>query len=599
MFWRCLIAKRSLMTVNWAMTRKYNHRTIDQVKKIIRQEEGVIVKNWGGKLPVALVWPNTYRVGMSSLALHLLYRLFNDQPDVVCERVFFGDQQAPRLDEPIMSLESQRPLDEFGLIAFTLSYEMDYFNVVELLRRAGIPIFAEERDENWPLIIAGGPAIYTNPEPMAEIFDAVAIGEAEGIIPPLLDTLWAVVDAPRPEALARLAQVDGIYVPAIHDGQSPIPRVWIKDIETLPTVTQIYSDRTEFGDRTLIEIGRGCGRGCRFCMAGYVYRPMREMQLETVLVAAKHGLKHRDRIGLVSAAVSDHSWIDQIAIELRRMGARLTASSMRTDPISEPLIKGLAESGNQTLTIAPEAGSVRMRKVINKPQSDASILQAVALAAKYNFPQLKMYFMVGQPTETEEDVEAIAALTLAARAIFPRNIAINATPYVPKPHTAFQWSAMMPVETLEKRVNYLQDRLNPNGVVVRSDSPAWAAVEGVLARGDRRLGRVLARMRRTTLKEWQRALAAEGLSQAEFLRERDVGEKLPWESVTTGVSKAFFSWDLRRALRDDLTPACPPAGCLKCHACDQAWAFRPNYEGTLGPNLGAYGPNVIPLEMLR
>jgi radical SAM superfamily enzyme YgiQ (UPF0313 family) len=281
------------------------------------------------------------------------------------------------------------------------------------------------------------------------------------------------------------------------------------------------------------------------------------------------------------------------------MGARLTASSMRTDPISEPLIKGLAESGNQTLTIAPEAGSVRMRKVINKPQSDASILQAVALAAKYNFPQLKMYFMVGQPTETEEDVEAIAALTLAARAIFPRNIAINATPYVPKPHTAFQWSAMMPVETLERRVNYLQDRLNPNGVVVRSDSPAWAAVEGVLARGDRRLGRVLARMRRTTLKEWQRALAAEGLSQAEFLRERDVGEKLPWESVTTGVSKAFFSWDLRRALRDDLTPACPPAGCLKCHACDQAWAFRPNYEGTLGPNLGAYGPNVIPLEMLR
>lgn len=579
------------------MKRKQNYRYIDQIKKIISQEEGVILKNWGGKLPVALVWPNTYRMGMSSLALHLLYRLFNDQPDVVCERVFFGDQQAPRPDEPVISLESQRPLDEFGLIAFTLSYEMDYFNVVEMMRRAGMPLFAAERDENWPLVIAGGPAIYTNPEPMAEIFDAIAIGEAEGIVPPLLDTLWDVVDAPRHEAYKRLAQLDGIYVPALHDGQTPIPRVWIKDIETLPTVTQIYSDRTEFGDRTLIEIGRGCGRGCRFCMAGYVYRPMREMHLETVLIAAKHGLKHRDRIGLVSAAVSDHSWIDEIAIELRRMGARLTASSMRTDPISEPLIKGMAESGNQTLTIAPEAGSVRMRKVINKPQSDASILQAVELAAKYNFPQLKMYFMVGQPTETEADVEAIAALSLAARAIFPRNIAINATPYVPKPHTAFQWSAMMPVETLETRVKYLQDRLNPNGVVVRSDSPAWAAVEGVLARGDRRLGRVLARMRKTTLKEWQRALEAEGLNQAEFLRERDVSEKLPWESVTTGVSKAFFSWDLRRALRDDLTPACPPAGCLKCHACDQEWAFRPNYEQTLGPNMGAYGHNFIPLEI--
>ncbi|GAB4449568.1 MAG: radical SAM protein [Anaerolineae bacterium] len=576
---------------------KQKYRYLDQAKKIIAQEEGVTVKDWGGKLPVALVWPNSYRVGMSSLALHILYRLFNDEPDVVCERVFFGDQQAPRRDEPVISLESQRPLEEFGAVAFTISYEMDYFNVVEMLRRAGFPLFAEERDESWPLLIAGGPAVYTNPEPLSDIFDAFAIGEGEAIVPPLIDALWDITDAPRAEAYARLAQVDGIYVPALHRGGAAIPRAWVKDIETRPTVTQIYSNRTEFGDRTLIEIARGCGRGCRFCMAGYVYRPMREMHLDTVLAAAKHGLRHRDRIGLVSAAVSDHSWIDDIAIELRRMGARLTASSMRVDPISEPLIKGLAESGNQTLTIAPEAGSVRMRKVINKPQSDAQILHAVELAAKYNFPQLKMYFMVGQPSETEEDVEAIAQITLAAREIFPRNMAINATPYVPKPHTAFQWAAMQPVETLEARVNYLQERLNPNGVTVRSDSPAWAAIEGVLARGDRRLGRVLARMRKLTLKEWQRALEAEGLSQDEFLRERDLTEPLPWDSVTTGVTKSFFSWDLRRARRDDLTQACPPAGCLKCHACDTEWAFRPDYEAALGPNLGAYGDNFIPLEM--
>jgi radical SAM superfamily enzyme YgiQ (UPF0313 family) len=332
-------------------------------------------------------------------------------------------------------------------------------------------------------------------------------------------------------------------------------------------------------------------------MAGYVYRPMREMHLEAVLAAARHGLRHRDKIGLVSAAVSDHSWIDQIAIELRKMGAKLTASSMRVDPISEPLIKGLAESGNQTLTIAPEAGSARMRMVINKPQSDTQILHAVELAAKYNFPQLKMYFMVGQPTETEADVEAIAEMALAARQIFPRNVAINATPYVPKPHTAFQWSAMTPVETIETRVNYLQERLNPNGVVVRSDSPAWSAVEGTLARGDRRLGRVIARMRKVNLREWQRALEAEGLSQDDFLRERQLDEKLPWDSVTTGVTKAFFSWDLRRAIRNDLTVACPPAGCLKCNACDTEWALRPNYLDTLGPNLGAYGDNFIPLTM--
>jgi radical SAM superfamily enzyme YgiQ (UPF0313 family) len=318
------------------------------------------------------------------------------------------------------------------------------------------------------------------------------------------------------------------------------------------------------------------------------------VSLETILDIARYSLKQRDKIGLVSAAVSDHSWIDQIATELRAMGAKIAISSMRVDPISEPLLQALAESGTQTLTIAPEAGSVRMRKVINKPQSDQQLLYAVDLAARYDFSQLKMYFMIGQPTETEADVEAIADLVLAARARFSRHLIINATPYVPKAHTAFQWTAMMPVETLEARVKHLERKLQPAGVTVRSDSPAWAAVEGVLARGDRRLGRVLARMRKTTLREWERALQAEGLSQEDYLRERAPDELLPWSVVDTGVSQAFFSWDLRRALRGDLTQACPPAGCLKCNACDQEWAFRE--VDKLGQNRGAYGDNFIPLQ---
>jgi len=573
---------------------KLKYRTIDQAKQILAREEGTVRKDWGGRLPIVLIYANTYRLGMSSLAMHSVYRLFNDQPDVVCERAFSPYEtyrSASGGHETILSIESQRPLDDFPVIAFTISYEMDYFNAVQMLRQAGIPPLAEDRDETWPLIIAGGPAVYTNPAPLADIFDAFAIGEGEVIVPPLVDALWEAGRAPRDERTRILAEVPGMYVPAAENG--PVGRVWLRDLDTMPAMTQIYTYDTEFGDRTLIEIARGCGRGCRFCMAGYTYRPMREVSLDTILAVARHSLKHRNKVGLVSAAVSDHSWIDQIAIELRKLGAKIAIASMRVDPISEPLIRALAESGTQTLTIAPEAGSERLRKVINKPQSDQQLLSAVDLAAHYNFPQLKMYFMIGQPTETEADVEAIADMVLAARTRFSRRLTINATPFVPKAHTAFQWAAMLPVEAMEARVKYLERRLGPTGVTVRSDSPAWAAVEGVLARGDRRLGRVLAGMRNTTLREWQRALEAEGLSQEDYLRERAADEPLPWSVVDTGVSQAYFTWDLRRAFRDELTRACPPAGCLKCHACDQEWAFRE--LDALGPNRGAYGDNLIPL----
>ncbi len=594
--------------------RKRVYKHISQIEKILSREEETVYKNWGGKLPIVLIYPNSYRVGMSSLAIHAIYGLFNDEPDVVCERAFYGFQHAPRFDEPIFSLESQRPLDDFAVLAFSISYELDYFNVVHMLRKAGIPIFAQDRDKSWPLIIAGGPAIYTNPEPMADIFDAIAIGDGEVIIPPLIDVLWESTNIPRQQAYANLANVDGMYVPSyrgegthtppptppfqgegrdtpppapplqkemgvpcshlplvgcLRRENAPINRIWLKNLNHAPATTHIYTKNTEFGDKTLIEIARGCGRGCRFCLAGYVYRPMREVDIDTVLALARQGLMHRDKIGLVSASVSDHSAIDKIAIELRKMGAKLSASSMRVDPISEPLIKGLAESGNQTLTIAPEAGSLRLRNIINKPQSDEQILHAVSLATKYNFPQLKMYFMVGQPLEQEQDIEAIADLVLHAKKLYPRNMVINATPYVPKAHTTFQWSAMTDPETIKHRIAYLTGRLNPHGVTVRSDSPAWARIEGVLARGDRRLGRVLARMQKTSIHAWQTALAHENLTEHEFLRERDMDERLPWQVVNTGITNLYFTWEFKRALRNELTGACPPSGCLKCGVCGE------------------------------
>ena len=535
-----------------------------RARNVLQREQGAIHKDWGGRLSVALAYPNTYWVGMSSLAVHTVYRLFNERRDTVCERAFWAldaSRRAPAnlplvpeagarretgdYREPVIALESQRPLSDFAVIAFSISYELDYFHVVQMLRCAGIPLFTQQRDESWPLIIAGGPAVTSNPEPLADIIDAFVIGEAEALADPLLVALQEASQEQRRRALELLANVPGVYVPAA--GNAPVARVWQRDLVAAPATTLVFTPDTEFGDRGLIEIGRGCWRGCRFCLAGFTYRPVRYVGIDAVLAAARRVLDHRDRVGLVSAAVSDHPQIDRIATDLRRMGARIAISSMRVDPISEPLIQALAESSTRTLTIAPEAGSPRLRQVIGKPQGDDQLLYAVDMAARYGFPQLKMYFMIGQPTETDADVEAIADLTLAARARFPRSLVITATPHVPKAHTPFQWTAMLSVEALTARIRYLEKRLRPARVMVRSDSPAWAAVEGVLARGDRRLGLALADMSTASLREWQRALRQHGLSTEEYLRERSLDEPLPWSVVRCAAAQDYLATEMRRS----------------------------------------------------
>jgi radical SAM superfamily enzyme YgiQ (UPF0313 family) len=268
----------------------------------------------------------------------------------------------------------------------------------------------------------------------------------------------------------------------------------------------------------------------------------------------------------VSAAVSDHSQIDELATELQAIGARFGVSSMRTDPISQPLVRALAASGNQTLTIAPEAGSERLRKVINKSQCEDDLLHAVELAQAYGFPQLKMYFMVGHPTETDDDIAAIANLTLKARAIFRRNIAINATPFTPKAHTPFQWTAMTPARVLSERQRSLRRMLAKHKVTVDADSPEWAEVQGVLSRGDRRLAPILCNTERLTLRSFHEALAREGLSAAEFLGERTPGGYAPWDIVESGVRPSFYRYELRMSEKERLGHRCPP-GCEDCLTC--------------------------------
>jgi len=561
-----------------------NWKIRSQQQALLDEETGAIYKDWGGRLVVALAFPNTYYVGMSSLALQVLYRGFNAFADVVCERVFW-DKGGYKAGRPLLTMESGRQVAESDVWAFTISYEMDFFNVVEMLRQAGVPPLARDRDESWPLLIAGGPGVTMNPEPMAPIFDAIVIGEGEEVLADLVDIFRSSIRAPRAELLAQLQQLAGVYVPALTppaaeqgDSLQRIARLWVRDQSKFPPTSSLYTPQTEFRGMHLMEIARGCGRGCRFCLAGYLYRPPRELPVDLLLDWARQGLKHTDRIGLISAAVSDHSQIDELATALLQMGARLSASSMRVDPISRPLVQALRASGAQTLTIAPEAGSARLRNVIAKTQTEEQLLAAVELAAELDFPQLKFYFMIGHPTEEQEDIEELVAFVLKARQIFKRRIAINATPFVPKAHTPFQWMPMTDARTLKKRQTYITRKLGRHKIAVRSDSPAWAEVQAVLARGNRELAQVLLDVPELRVRDFWATMAQHNLAREKFLGELSPDAPLPWHIVESGVRDKFFRYEWRLAQQERVGWHCPPnsAGCLTCGVCDPEWAYRFN-----------------------
>jgi len=517
----------------------------------LAREEGTIVKDWGGRLPIALIYPNSYYIGMSNLGLHALYSLLNRHRDIVCERVFW-DRENQEKNIPPLSLESGRPLADFKAAAFTTSYEVDYFNVVSILKASSIPPLSADRGESHPLVIAGGPCVTANPMPLAPFFDGFGIGEAEKLLPGLLPPIIDNINGKRAELLKSLASVPGMYVPQVPPA-TPVIRQWAENLDDFPVGSVILTRDTELGDLYLIEVERGCPWHCRFCLVSTVFRPMRFRSVDTLLNQAEEGQLHRKRMGLVGPAISDYPYLEELLVGLREMGAQFSMSSMRAGNLSERVLAEIAGGGARTVTLAPEAGSERLRQVINKGISEDAILSTVDRLASHGVKQLKLYFMLGLPTETGEDIEEIIKLTLQCKRLLDRQakgtrLSLNIAPFVPKAGTPFQRLPMAPVATLKQRIARLRNSLAPKGIQLKCESPAWSQIQAVLARGDTNVAQVINDIEDISLAGWRKAVARCQLDTDYYAHQKwPESQRLPWTVIDTGTKIDRLDSELNKA----------------------------------------------------